>query len=144
MNLDFFGGQLNGFGCFAIPQSDATANGLSSATVNTTITDTTPICANSYPGWGLSFPLTVNATWTATGPLMTVHEQNNYQCDGYTQAQATFIQNYAATSTATVTMPDYFGNPQTVTLTDLSGALTQVTQRIQANGALPQACLIRD
>lgn len=143
LNLSFFGDGNYGFGCFAIPQSDATANGLSSATVHTTITNATPICANTYPGWGLSFPLTVDATWTATGPLVTVHEQNNYQCAGYTQSQSTFIQNYAATSTATVTMPDYFGNPQTVSFTDGSGALTQVTQRIQANGALPQACLIR-
>ena len=143
LNLSFFGDQINGFGCFAIPKSDATANGLTSAAVQTTITNATPICANGYPGWGLNFPLTVNATWTATGPLMTVHDQNNYQCGGYTQSAGTFIQNYAATSTATVSMPDYFGNPQTVTLTDLTGALTQVTQKTQAHGVLPQACLSR-
>ena len=142
LNLSFFGGPFNGFGCFAIPPSDVTSNGLVSASLQTTITGT-PICSNSYPGFGLNFPLSVNATWTGTGPLMTVHEQNNYQCLGYTQSQVTFVENKGATSTATVTMPDYIGNPVTLSLTGGFGSLTHVDQRVQANGVLQQACLIR-
>ena len=49
----------------------------------------------------------------------------------------------AATSTATITMPDYFGNLQTQTLNDGFGNITQVSQRVQANGVLQQSCLIR-
>ena len=48
-----------------------------------------------------------------------------------------------ATSTATITMPDYFGNPQTQTLNNGFGNITQVSQRVQANGVLQQSCLIR-
>ena len=143
LNLSFFGGPFNGFGCFAIPPSDVTSNGLVSASLQTTITGT-PICSNNYPGFGLNFPLSVNATWTGTGPLMTVHEQNNYQCLGYTQSQVTFVENKGATSTAMVTMPDYFGNPLTLSLAGGFGSLTHVDQRVQANGVLQQACVIRE
>lgn len=143
LDLSFFGGAINGFGCFAIPQSAITSNGLLSATVQTTVTGATPICSHGFPGFGLNFPLTVSATWTATGPLMTVHDQNNYQCAGYTEATSTFVDNYGANSTATVTTSDYFGSPVRLVLTGGFGSLTQVTQRTQANGVLPQACLFR-
>lgn len=143
LNLNFFGGSLNGFGCFAIPSSDATLNGLDSAAVQTTISDTTPLCSNSFPGFGLSFPLSVNATWTGFGPVAGVHNQSTYHCLGYQESTSIFVQNRGATSEATVTTTDYFGNPQTTTLTDGSGSLTQISQSIQANGVLPQTCLIR-
>ena len=143
LSLEFFGGSINGSGCFAIPQSDVVSNGLTSATLQTTITDSSPLCANSFPGFGLNFPLMVSATWTASGPLMTVHDQNNYQCLGYRQSTSTFVENTGANSTATVTMPDYFGNPMTFALSGGFGSLTQVSQAVQANGALPTACLIR-
>jgi hypothetical protein len=142
LEVSFFGGPFNGFGCFAVPSSDVTLNGLVSASVQTTITGT-PLCANGFSGYGLNFPMTVNATWTGTGPLMTIHEQNNYQCLGYTQSQVTFVESKGATSSATVTMPDDLGNPVTLPLTGGFGSLTQVDQRIQANGVLQQACEIR-
>ncbi len=143
LNLSFFGGSLNGFGCFAIPASDATINGLDSAAVQTTISDTTPICSNSFPGFGLSFPLAVNATWTGFGPVARVHNQSTYHCQGYQEATSIFVQNRGATASATVTTTDYFGNPQTTTLIDGFGSLTQISQSIQANGTLPLTCLIR-
>lgn len=139
LNVSLF----DGFGCFAIPTSDVVSSGLVSASVQTTVINSTPLCANSFPGFGLNFPMSVNATWTGVGPVMSVHDQNNYQCLGYTQATSTFVKSRGVTSTATITMPDFFGNPQTQTLTDGFGSLTQVDQRIQANGVLPQACLIR-
>src|SRR5258708_7605147 len=142
LNVSLFGGSINGFGCFAIPQSDVVANDLSSASVQTTSTGS-PLCTNSFPGFGLNFPLKVSATWTASGPLVTIHDQNNYQCLGYTASTATFVENIGAASSATVTMPDYFGNPVTEVLTGGFGSLTHVTQTIQANGVLAQACLIR-
>ncbi len=143
LNVSGFGGSINGFGCFAIPQSNVVLNGLTSATVQTTTTGS-PLCTNSFPGFGLNFPLTVSATWTASGPLVTLHDQNNYQCSGYTESTSTFVKAVGATPTATLTMPDYFGNPVTQVLSGGFGSLTQATQTIQANGALPQACLIRN
>jgi hypothetical protein len=131
-------------GCFVIPASDVVTNGLVSASVRTTIAGPNPpVCKGSFPPFGLSFPMNVKATWTAEGPVMTVHDQNNYQCLGYTQATSTFVQSVGATSTATITMPDYFGNPQTQTLSGGFGNIMQVSQRVQANGALQQSCLIR-
>jgi len=140
LNVSLFSGS----GCFVIPSSDVVTNGLGSASVQTTIPGPNPpVCAGSFPPFGLNFPMTVNATWTAQGPVMTVHDQNNYQCMGYTQATSTFVQAVGASSTATITMPDYFGNPQTQTLSGGFGNITQVSQRVQANGALQQSCLIR-
>lgn len=134
----------DGFGCFAIPASDVVANGIASVTVQTTIASaSSPICSGSFPGFGLNFPLTVNLTSTAVGPVATVHDQNNYTCQGYTQAASTFVESVGATSTATITMPDFFGNPQTQTLTGGFGNIMQVNQRVQANGTLPLSCLIR-
>jgi hypothetical protein len=142
LNVSLFGGTIDGFGCFAIPQSDFVSNDLTSASVQTTSTGS-PLCTNSSPGFGLNFPLTVSATWTSGGPLVTIHDQNNYHCQGYTASTATSVEAIGATSSATVTMPDYFGNPVTEVLTGGFGSLTQVTQNIQANGVLTQACLIR-
>lgn len=143
LNISLGGGSFNGFGCFAIPQSDVTLNGLVSASVQTTISGSA-LCSNSFPGFGLSFPLTVSATWVGSGPVMSVHDQENYQCLGYTESTSTFVDNRAATASASATMPDYLGNPQTVTFSGGFGSLTQVKQTIQANGALPQACLVRE
>jgi len=142
LDLGFSSDTISGFGCFAIPASDATLNGLDSASVQTSVSGT-PICSNSYPGFGLSFPLTVNASWTGFGPVMKVHSQSNYQCLGYNESSSAFVQNRGATSSVTATMPDYFGNPITLTLNDGFGSLSQISQSIQAHGVLPQSCLIR-
>ena len=142
LNLGFSTDTINGFGCFAIPASDATFNGLDSASVQTTVTGT-PICSNSYPGYGLSFPLNVSASWTGFGPVMKVHNQSNYQCLGYNESSSAFMQNRGATSSVTATTTDYFGNPITLTLNNGFGSLTQISSSIQAHGVLPQSCLIR-
>lgn len=142
LDLGFSNDTINGFGCFAIPASDATFNGLDSASVRTTVTGS-PICTNSFPGYGLSFPLNVSASWTGFGPVEKVHSQSNYQCLGYNESTSAFVQNRGASSAVTATMPDYFGNPVTLTLSNGFGSLTQISQSIQAHGALPQACLIR-
>lgn len=143
LNVSLFGGSINGFGCFAIPRSDVVSSALTAASVQTTTTGT-PLCTNSFPGFGLNFPLTVSATWTANGPLVTVHDQSTYHCLGYAESTAIFVESVGATASATVTMPDYIGNPVTEVLTGGFGSLTQVIQRIQANGVLAQSCLIRN
>ena len=137
-------GLSSGFGCFAVPTSDVVTNGLVSASVQTTIQGPNPpVCTSSSPPFGLSLPMTVNATWTGQGPVMTVHDQNSYHCLGYAQATSTFVQTVSATSTATITTVDYFGNPQTQTLDGGFGNITQARQSVQANGALALSCLIR-
>ena len=142
LNVSLFGGSIDGFGCFAIPHSDVVSNDLTAANVQTNTTGT-PLCTNSFPGFGLNFPLTVSAKWMTNGPLVTLHDQSTYHCLGYAESTATFVESVGATPSATITMPDYFGNPVTEILTGGFGSLMQVTQRTQANGVLEPSCLIR-
>jgi hypothetical protein len=120
-----------------------TSNGLSSATIQATITATTPLCTNSFPGFGINYPLTVTATWTATGPLITVSDKNNFKCADYTAKTVSSVQSRSATSTATITMPDYLGNPVPQSLTGGVGSITHIDQRIEADGVEQQACFSR-
>jgi hypothetical protein len=143
LNVSMFGGSFNGYGCWIISPSDVTSNGLSSATIQATITATTPLCTNSFPGFGINYPLTVTATWTATGPLITVSDKNNFKCADYTAKTVSSVQSRSATSTATITMPDYLGNPVPQSLTGGVGSITHIDQRIEADGVEQQACFSR-
>jgi len=143
LSVSLFGGAFNGYGCWIISPSDVTSTGVTSASIKTTITATTPNCSNTYPGFGISYPMTVNVVWTATGPIASVHDVNKYGCAGYTEQSVVAVQSNPANSSGTVTMPDYLGNPTSVALTGGMGALTYVDQRIHAKGVDPQACLIR-
>jgi hypothetical protein len=142
LNLNLFGGSFNGLGCWAISPADVTSTGLTSASMTTTITATTPKCSNSYP-FGINYPLTVKVVWTGTGPLVKVRDGNTYKCLGYTLSNENSVQSNTATSTATVTMPDYFGKTMTLSLTGGQGSLTNIDQRIEAEGVLQPACMIR-
>ena len=143
LNVSMFGGSFNGFGCWIISPSDVKSTGLASATIQTTITAATPNCTNTFPGFGINFPLIVSATWTATGPLITVRDENDFKCAGYTASTDSKVQSRGATSSATLTMPDYTGNPITQSLTGGQGSLTYIDQRIEASGVEQQACLTR-
>jgi hypothetical protein len=143
LNVSLFGGAFDGFGCWIISPSDVTSTGVTSASIQTTITADTPNCSNTYPGYGINYPLTVSVAWTTTGPIVSVHDVNSFGCLGYSEQSVVAVQSNPANSTGTVTMPDYLGNPTSIALTDGMGALTYVDQRIHAKGIDPQACLIR-
>ena len=143
LNLSMFGGAFNGFGCWIMSPSDATSTGTTSASIQTTITAQSLPCSNSFPGFGVNYPLKVNVSWVSNGPLITVHDQNTFTCAGYTASTDSRVQSRSATSTATVTMPDYLGNPMTQSLTGGLGSLTQINQKIEADAVEQQACLIR-
>lgn len=143
LNVSLFGGVFNGYGCWIISPSDVISTGVTTASIQTTITAETPNCSNSYPGFGISYPLTVNVAWTTTGPIASVHDVNSYGCLSYSEQSIVAVQSNPANSTGTVTMPDYLGNPTSVALTGGMGALTYVDQRIHAKGVDTQACLIR-
>jgi hypothetical protein len=143
LNVSLFGGGFNGFGCWIISPADVTSTGLTSATINTTITATTPNCTNTFPGFGINYPLTVNAVWTGSGPLVKVRDQNTYKCLGYTETTESSVQSNAAGSIATLTTPDSLGNPTTISLSGGQGSLVNIDQRIQAEGVDQQACMTR-
>lgn len=143
LSVSLFGGAFNGYGCWIISPSDVVSAGITSALIQTTITAATPNCSNTYPGFGINYPLTVNVVWTTTGPIAYVHDVNSYGCLGYSEQSVVAVQSNPANSTGTVTMPDYLGNPTSIALTNGVGALTYVDARIHAKGVDPQACLIR-
>ena len=143
LNVSMFGGAFNGFGCWIMSPSDVTSTGTTSATIQTTITAQSQPCGKSFPGFGVNYPLTVNVKWVSNGPLITVRDENTFTCAGYTASTDSRVQSRSATSTATVTMPDYLGNPMTQSLAGGQGSLTYINQKIEADGVEQQACLIR-
>ena len=143
LNVSLFGGAINGFGCWIISPADVTSTGLSSASIQTTITATTPNCTNNFPGFGINYPLTVNAVWTGTSPLVKVRDESTYNCLGFNQTTVSSVQSNGASSTATVTMPDNLGNPTSISLTGGLGSLTNTDQKIDASGVNQQACTTR-
>ena len=142
LGVSLFGGQFNGFGCWILSPSDVTSNGLSSATIQTTITATTPLCSASGSPFGITYPLTVSATWTASGPLITVLDNNKFTCGDYTASTKSFVQSRGAASNATITMPDYLGNPSSESLSGNMGSLTHIDQTITATGPQLPPCFI--
>jgi hypothetical protein len=143
LTVSLFGGAFNGFGCWIISPTDVTSTGLTSAIIKTTVTAANLNCTNSFPGFGINFPLTVNVAWTGTGPLVKVRTEDNFRCLNYSQSTETSVQSNTATSTATVTIPDFFGNPTTLSLTGGVGSLLFSDQRIEANGVEQAGCKIR-
>jgi hypothetical protein len=142
LNVSLFGGGFNGFGCWIIPPADVTSSGLTSASIQTTITATTPNCTNTFPGFGINYPMTVNVVWTGTGPLVKVRDENTFNCLGYTETTINSVQSNPAGSTATVSLPDDLGNPTTISLTGGLGSLINIDQRIDAKGVNQQACMV--
>ena len=142
LNVSLFDNQFNGFGCWIISPSDVVSSGLASATIQTTITATTPLCGGGSFAFGISYPMTVSATWTANGPLITVLDNSKFSCGDYTASTKSFVQSRGAASNATITMPDYLGNPISESLSGDMGSLTQVDQTITATGPQVPPCFI--
>jgi hypothetical protein len=143
LNLSLFDGTFYGNGCWAIAPTDITSTGLATASVQSTITGSTSICTGSYPGFGFNLPLTVNVTWTASGPLVQLHDVQTYTCQGYTQRTTNSVQSVGASSAATVSGTDYFGNPVTDSLAGGLGSIAYNDQKITATGVDSQACMTR-
>lgn len=143
LNVSMYGGSFSAFGCWIIPQSDLTFTGTSSATVQTKITAESKLCSNSFPGFGINYPLTVNAVWTANGPLITVRDESSFKCASYSESTDSSVQSRGATSSATLTMPDYSGTLTTQSLPGGQGSITHIDQRVEASGVQQDACFAR-
>lgn len=88
-----------GFGCFVVPDTDfAVSRDLHSAALHTTLTAGeacpgfgTPVGGSkdvAYAGGngGLTLPITVDVTWTATGALTTFKQSFSLQCLDYNES----------------------------------------------------------
>ena len=131
---DFVSG-VCGAGCF-IPDgaSDFTVNSsLSSAVLNTTVTDTTLPCQGN-PVFGLPRPFSVNVTWTAVGSFSESSGVGRYACGGYTSETLT-TTNFSTATHATASTTLLSGT------FPVSGAnLGSFDQRIHAQGTPLDSC----
>lgn len=128
---------ISGFGCFNIPTSDfKVSSDLQSAALHTKLT--TPCTGPAAPvagangvspfaggggGGGLPASLRLDVTWTGDGVVGTTHDQNSFQCAGYTLNRN--LDGRAASVTASGTV----SSPSTGTLLSLSPADQGVSLR---------------
>jgi len=132
---DFVNG-ICGAGCF-IPDgaSDFTFNNnLTSATLKTTVTDTTLPC-NGSPVTSWTRPFTVNVTWTAVGSSNTTSGIGRYACSSYTSETLTTTNNNTATNATAST--SLFSGTFPVT----GANLTSFEQSIHAQGTPLDGCI---
>jgi hypothetical protein len=131
LNLNFFSPFYSSY-CFLLttPSDFSVAKDLSAATLKTTITAMTPTCYSNYPGP----PLTVNATWTGTGPVAESQSDDEYTCGSYTSESNTIGRNNVGNATATVTPTS--PNPVSATLAGLGSS----DQTIHAEGVSLDTC----
>jgi hypothetical protein len=131
---DFVNG-ICGAGCF-IPDgaSDFTFNAnLSSASLKTTVTDSTLPC-NGSPVTSWTRPFTVNVTWTAVGFSNASNGIGRYACSGYTSETLTTTNNNTATN-ATASTSLFLG-----TFLVTGANLNSFEQRIHAQGTPLDTC----
>jgi hypothetical protein len=99
---DFFG-----FGCFVLdtPSDFTVGRGLQSASVHTTITDSTAQCSD-FPPSDFTLPLTLDVTWTAIGPLASLRGVAHNQCLTNRTEGSSLTQGTNATATANISGVD--------------------------------------
>jgi hypothetical protein len=133
VRINGFGGGTFVFGCFILTPADFTSNGVQSATLNTTITTSTPTCQGPGPG-SVPLPLTMNVVWSGAGPVATTHSEGQLSCLTYHLHGQGLTTTNLANVTATLT-------PLLAsTLTSDQGSLVTRDNHVQVEGAKQPAC----
>ena len=90
-------------GCFVLdaPSDFVVGNRLRSASLRTTITDSITQCSD-FPASNLTLPLTLDITWTATGPLASLRGNTQDHCLTNRAEGTALTQGTNATATATI------------------------------------------
>ena len=139
LNIQMFGGAVNGSGCWIIPPSSFTSTGVTAASLQTTITSTTEACPSPFPFPStLPLPLDITVAWSGTGPVVTVRRQSAFTCLGYTIEADAMNQFNNASANASLTMPQ-----STAPFTGGQASIVTGDRRIQVEGVQQQSCLIR-
>ena len=133
VRIGIFGGGVFEFGCFNLSPADFSSTGVSSASLNTTFTDSSPTCDNSGPAT-LPLPLTVNVVWTASAPAVTLRSQGTFNCLTYhsTGSGLDLMDNANVTATISPALADPITSDQ--------GTLTTRSSAVHAQGAQQPAC----
>ena len=124
---------VNGVQCFVLTPSNFSIRGVQSAALHVTVTEATPTC---FPSFGfIPLPLTLDVTWTGTGPTATRRDVSQFGCLNYsTESQIVNVTNNAnVTATVTPLFTDTFTTGQ--------GSLDSGDFRVHAQGVFQQqAC----
>ncbi len=121
--------------CFVIPSGEFTiASGLSSASLHAVIDTNTPVC-QGFTNSPLPFPLTIDITWTGTGPVASLRTVTTSNCGSFS-LDATGTQS---TNPASVT-----GNVSSLSgpFTSDQAGLDTNDHRIRILGSAPKSCNI--
>ena len=137
LNVQMFGGATKDSGCWVISPSDFTSNGVNTASLKTSITNSTATCPGPGPS-GITLPLTVQATWSGTGPVVTLRDENVFKCLGFSQETRSVVQSNNGNATATLT-----AQQSTTALTGGQASLTTGDQHVHVQGVDPQPCIAR-
>ncbi len=124
------------FECFVIPAADFTQSGVQSASLNTTVTSTTPTCGFFHVPPPL--PLTISATWTGTSPVVTQSSEGTASCMTFSTESTGSTTTNGATGTATLSplFPD--------TITGQFGDMINADVTIHTQGVDPDPCIFRN
>ena len=128
-NYSFFDGTdyLYGNGCVVLNPSDFTlASNLQTATLATTITTDSATCG--YQNGPL--PLTIDVTWSASTPVLSVTSNDRFACAGYTKDSRQSNNGDGANATATI-------SALTGSFAAQTASLSSHDQQITAQGAVP-------
>ncbi len=128
-NYSFFDGTnyLFGGGCVVLNPSEFTlASGLQTATLAVTIMPDTPTCGfQNGP-----LPLTIDVSWTASTPVLSVTSNGRFACSGYTNESTQNNNGDGANATAII-------SALTGSFAAQTASLSNRDQKIHAQGANP-------
>lgn len=100
LNLSVFDGSTFSYGCFVIdPSAFNISSDLASASVDATVTDSTPTCGLTG---SMTLPLTVDVAWTGVGPLNSRHTTSKSDCGSFHTESLNNSSGNPATATATL------------------------------------------
>lgn len=122
--------------CFVLqPGAFTISTGLSTASLHAVIDQNTPACQGFSNGF-VSFPLTVDITWTGTGPLASLRTTNTAAC-GALHSETTNLQTTnPASASGNVSI---FTDPIATT----EGSLNSGDNNFKLQGVAPQGCIFR-
>lgn len=132
VNLSIFDGTTYYQACFVLDPADVTiASDLLSASLHTTITESTPTC--DFPPT-FPFPQTIDVTWSGRTPTNSFNSTTESGCKGFhAETMITQISNQAS---AVASITPLFGGPLSIE----SAVLGQFDVQTHIQGTLPPLC----
>lgn len=122
-------------GCWVLdhPSDFTISTDLSGASLHTMLTDATPTCG--FPN-SVSLPLTVDVTWTGTGPINSFRATGHSECGHFHIESVT--SNTGNNASATATVSPMFSD----SFTSTQGNLNASDNRTHVEGMSPPLCMI--